>query len=152
MSADNIEIVRRWFDEVWNQRRTETIEELLAEESICYGDGTSMRGPAEFRDRQFMPLVTAFPDLQATIDGIIAQGDEVAVRWSGTGHHTGDGLGFAPTGEKVSFQGMSWIVARDGKLHEGWQRSNIRDVLTELAMRAQGHQSPPSPLLAVAPF
>lgn len=152
MSDENIAIVRRWFEEVWNQRRTETIDELMAADSICYGDGTSIRGPGGFREQQFMPLITAFPDIKSQIDGIIAQGDEVAVRWSGTGHHTGDGLGFAPTGEEVTFRGMSWIVVRKGKLHEGWQQSNIREVLTQLALRAQGSRPPDAPLLAVTPF
>lgn len=150
MSQANIETVRRWFEEVWNQRRGETIDELLGEESICHGDGSSLRGPTQFRQQQFEPLINAFPDLHSSIDGIIGQGDEVVVRWSGTGHHTGAGLGIPPTGEQIHLRGMTWITVREGKLAEGFQYSNIRDVIKGLSEAANGTPRPPT--LTSAPF
>ena len=38
MSTDtNVAVMRRWFDEVWNQGRVETIHELLADDFTGYG-------------------------------------------------------------------------------------------------------------------
>src|SRR5688572_33326119 len=34
MSAENKAAVRRWFDEVWNQGRSDAIDELISERSI----------------------------------------------------------------------------------------------------------------------
>jgi predicted ester cyclase len=42
----------------------------------------------------FLP---AFPDLRIAVEGTVAEGDEVVVRWSATGTHLGDGLGFPAT-------------------------------------------------------
>jgi hypothetical protein len=39
VSTDNVAVVRRWFDEVWNQRRPETIDELMAADAFCWGGG-----------------------------------------------------------------------------------------------------------------
>lgn len=150
MSDVNIAIVHRWFDEVWNQRRAETIDELLSEESTCHGDGVSLRGPQQFRQQQFEPLIQAFPDLQSTIDAIICQGDEVAVRWSGWGHHSGPGLGIPPTGELIELRGMTWITIRNGQLVEGWQRSNIREEIERLGRQADTNV--PASRAAAAPF
>lgn len=136
MSQDNIAIARRWFEDVWNQRNEPAIDELVTSESVCFADEGPIRGPAEFRARQYHPFLAAFPDLHITLDGIVAEGDQVVVRWTASGTHTGDGLGFGATGRKAVFQGMSWIKICDGKLTEGWQNSNIPAVLHGLRAAA----------------
>ncbi len=40
MSAkENVQLMHRWFDEVWNQGKAETVHELLAEDAIGMGQG-----------------------------------------------------------------------------------------------------------------
>ncbi|MEA2206686.1 MAG: hypothetical protein QOE77_3462 [Blastocatellia bacterium] len=71
MTVDNKTLIQRWFEEVWNQGRVETIEELLAEECVIHGladaSGKELRGPAEFRafHAQFRE---AFPEMTVTVD------------------------------------------------------------------------------------
>ncbi|MDB5392342.1 MAG: SnoaL-like polyketide cyclase [Planctomycetaceae bacterium] len=136
MSTANIQLVQRWFEEVWNQRRAETIDELLTADSVCYADDGPLRGPEEFRSRQHTPFISAFPDLRVEIEATISQGDQVVVRWNATAQHAGNGLGIPATLEKVTFRGVTWILVCDGKLAEGWQYSNIPEVLRELATKA----------------
>ena len=133
MVNDNIALVRRWFEEAWNQRSEKVIDELMTPESICYADDGPMKGPAEFRARQYLPFLAAFPDLRVVVEDIIGQEDQVVVRWSATGTHSGDGLGLPPTHRPVTFRGLSWIRVRNGKFHEGWQSSNIPEQLLSLA-------------------
>lgn len=133
MSAENAALVRRWFDEVWNDRKDSLIDDLIDDESVCIVDDGPMRGAAEFRQRQYAPFLAAFPDLKVEVEAVLADRDEVAVRWSATGTHTGDGLGFPATNRRAAFRGMSWIHVRDGRLREGWQSSNIAEVVRGLA-------------------
>ncbi len=133
MSNDNCSIVLRWFEEVWNQRRPETIAELMTDESICYTDQGPLVGSEGFKQIQYEPLLSAFPDIRVEVDGMISDGDEVVVRWTATGTHTGGGLPIPPTMKPATFTGISWIRIRDGKLQEGWQSSNIVDVIRRLA-------------------
>jgi len=133
MSQENVALVRRWFEEVWNHRREQTIDELITAESVCHADDGPMRGPDEFRERQYAPFIAAFPDLRVNVEAIIADGDDVVVRWNATGLHSGDGLGCPATNRNVCFRGLTWIQVRDGKLVEGWQSSNIPEVVRELA-------------------
>jgi steroid delta-isomerase-like uncharacterized protein len=133
MSTENRNLVLRWFEEVWNQRRSKTVDELLNEESVCYMNQATVRGSEDFRKLMYQPLLNAFPDLHVQVDGIIDNEHEVVVRWSATGTHTGDGLPTPPTMKAVSFSGMSWICVQDGKLKEGWQSSNIADVIGKLS-------------------
>lgn len=136
MSNVNVAVVRRWFEEVWNQRRAEAITELLGDESVCHGDEGPIRGAEEFTQRLYNPFVAAFPDLRINLDGEVEQGDQVVVRWTAVGTHSGDGLGFPPTGQPVTFQGITWVQVRDGKLHLGWQHTNIPEVIRQLEQGA----------------
>jgi len=122
MSEENQAVVRRWFEEVWNQGREESIDELFPAGSVAHGLGDSeqdVRGPGEFKF--FVANIRgAIPDTHITIDDMFSTADRVAVRVTLQGTHTGDGLGVPPTGSKVRIQGM--IIARmaHGRIVEGW--------------------------------
>jgi steroid delta-isomerase-like uncharacterized protein len=132
MSVNNREMAMRWFEEVWNGRRGEMIDEVLTEDSVCFTDQGPVRGKDDFRQQMYLPLLQAFPDLHVQVEGIVASDDEVVVRWTATGTHTGDGLPIAPTNKAAAFSGISWIRVRDGRFQEGWQSSNIADVIRSL--------------------
>lgn len=132
MTQDIVALARRWFEEVWNERREATIEELLSPDSVCHSDHGPVIGHTEFREQMYAPLLAAFPDVNVTIEDILGVGDQAVVRWTATGTHTGAGLGIAPSGHSVVFQGITWIRARDGKLREGWQSSNIVNAIRTL--------------------
>jgi len=132
MALDLRAVALRWFEEVWNQRNEAVIDELMSPDGVCYLDDGPLHGPDEFRTRQYEPFTKAFSSLNVTVEGTVCEGDEVVVRWSATGVHTGEGLGFKATNTPVTFRGTTWIRVKDGKLHEGWQTSNIPEVLRQL--------------------
>jgi steroid delta-isomerase-like uncharacterized protein len=134
MSSTNATLARRWFEEVWTQRRAETVRELLTEESECRSEAGVLRGPDAFLSKMHAPFLGAFPDLTLTVEDTVAEGDRVVVRWLATGTHTGDGLGVAPSGRRVTFRGMTWIRFRDGKMLEGldcWNQTGLMKSLQE---------------------
>lgn len=133
MSHEKIDLVRKWFDGVWNARREGLIDELITSDSVCHTDHESLRGPVEFKERQYWPFLAAFPDLRVGVEAIIADGDHVVVRWTAEGTHSGESMGLRPTQEAVKLRGITWIEVRDNKLMEGWQSSNIPEVLRALA-------------------
>jgi predicted ester cyclase len=137
MASACTEVVQRWFDEVWNQRRAATITELTTPESRMLNESGESWGVDQFRTQMFEPFVAAFPDVRVEVLGIISQGDEVAVRWEAIGTHCGPELGCAPTQEAARFRGISWMVVRDGKLVDGWQCSNLTEVVRRLHEKAR---------------
>jgi steroid delta-isomerase-like uncharacterized protein len=124
MNNPNIESSRRWFEEVWNQRRSATIDEMLTPESLGHLESGDVRGAEAFKPIH-ADFLAAFPDLHVSVEAVIADGDDVVVRWRATGTHAGDGLGFKATQEAVVLRGMSWHRYRDGKLIEGWDAWNL---------------------------
>jgi steroid delta-isomerase-like uncharacterized protein len=136
MSQENDALMRRWFEEVWNRRRAEVIEEYVTPESVCHADDGPIRGPDEFRERMHAPMLAAFPDLRVEVVRLVAQDNEVVIRWVATGTHAGEGLGFRATHEKVTIRGITWVCIREGKMMEGWQHSNLPEVLLGLSKAA----------------
>lgn len=124
--ADDIKgLVRRWFQEVWSEGRVASIDALMDPGCIVHGLGNVMRGPAEFKPFH-SAYRSAFPDVKIAIDHMVAEGNTVAARWSGTATHSGDGLGMPATGRQVRLSGMTFARVENGKLVEGW---NIFDQL-----------------------
>ncbi len=98
----NAALARRWFDEVWNQRRDDTVCELLHPEGVGHLEGLVARGVDKFLEARAY-ITGAFPDLTLTVDALIAKDDNVVVRWSLDGTHRGDSLGIPPTGRPSAF-------------------------------------------------
>jgi predicted ester cyclase len=132
LSEENKALLRRWFDEAWNARRADVIDEMFSLETAAHGLGSSpLLGPEGFKPFHEM-FLGAFPDLRVTVEEVIAEGDLTAARLSVTGTHEGDHLGVAPTGRRVSFTGMTFTRWRDGKIVEGWNNVDIPGLMKQI--------------------
>ena len=135
MSNEAAIIARRWFEEVWNARRDEAIDELMERGAVGHMEGGDVHGPDEFRSGRAV-FLAALPDMQITIEDIVSEGDQAVVRWRVRGTHTGELFGVAPTQRRVEVRGTSWFRIRQGKLTEGWDTWNLGGLLDSL--RSEG--------------
>ena len=133
MSQANKDLVRRWFEEVWNKGRTSAIDELFAANGVFHGLGEEMRGPDAFKPF-YVAYRGAFPDVNVRIDDIIAEGDVVALRWTCTATHRGGTLGFAATERRIEFTGMGFARIANGKLVEGWNNFDRLGMFEQLGI------------------
>jgi steroid delta-isomerase-like uncharacterized protein len=132
------EIVERWFEEVWNQGNTATIEELFAADGVVHGlapQGAVVRGPEGFKVF-FENMRGAFPDIHVKIEDTVVEGDKVVGRWSARMTHTGQGLGFPPTGRVVQITGISFCRVRDGQIIESWDNWDALGMMEQLGVTA----------------
>ena len=116
------QLVRRWFDEVWNKHDASAIDRMFAKDRVSHGlpiDGKDLVGAERYRAFH-QSFVNAFPDIQIVIDDLIEEDDRVAARWHCTGTLTGDGLGMPPNGKRMSVSGMSIIRVENGYVIEAW--------------------------------
>jgi steroid delta-isomerase-like uncharacterized protein len=126
----NKEIIRRFYEEVFNQRNVDAIDELVHPE-FFNNDPT----PATSRDipsmKQFIKTITqAFPNHHHAIEDLIAEGDKVVMRCTLTATHQGLFPGFLempPTGKSICQRQIHILRIQDGKVAEHWV---IRDDLT----------------------
>jgi steroid delta-isomerase-like uncharacterized protein len=64
--------------------------------------------------------LAAFPDLNFTLEDMVAEGDKVVAHWTLRGTHQGASLGMPPTGKHITLPGISILRLDDGKAVETW--------------------------------
>ena len=114
-------ILRRWFEEVWNNGNEAAVDELFAPNGIAHGLGEEapVSGPAAFKI--FAGNIrSALPDLHIEVEDIFESGDKAVARVRLTGTHLGEGLGVPPSGKKVSIQAIAIVRVDNGQIVEGW--------------------------------
>jgi steroid delta-isomerase-like uncharacterized protein len=134
MSDANKELVRNWFERVWNQQSTAAIDEMYVSDGRAHGfpqADSVLVGPDEFKTihRNFCE---SFPDIHVTVEDVIAEGDKVAARWSGTMTHLGDSLGIKATNRKVTLTGATIVIIKDGMISEGWNFMDMGGLVAKL--------------------
>ena len=108
MSADNKAIVRRLYEEVWNKRRLELVDEIISPSHALHDPNLSGSavGPEAYK-RQVTRFITAFPDLRFTVEDIVGEKEKLAVAWTISGTHKSEFMGIPATNKKVSVDGIT---------------------------------------------
>jgi ketosteroid isomerase-like protein len=131
MSETNKALARRWFEEVWNQRKVPTIDELYHPDGQSKGlpdPDSVIRGPEAFKQVHRNHL-SSFPDQHISLEELVAEGDWVAVRWIAS-------LGHSPEGKDLSMNGSSFIRFQQGKIIEGWNQMDFTKVRLQMEDKA----------------
>lgn len=140
----NKAVVRRNFEESWNQANLAVVDELFAPDFMGYFaiHPEPLAGPAAYK--QFMSgYFVAFPDAHFEIEDIVAEGDKVAAYWTVRGTHQGDLAGIPPTGKPITVTGM-WIHRiAGGKIAEQWGIFDTLGLMQQLGVvPPPGHAEP----------
>ncbi len=129
------EVGQLWFEKVWNGRDPAAAHELMAPEATGYLEaGQQIIGPEQFLEFQ-RNFLAAVPDIHIRIVECLADETNTCVHWRAAGTHTGDGLGFQPTGARVDFNGITWFRVRDGRIVDGRDFWNIGGLMEVMAGR-----------------
>jgi steroid delta-isomerase-like uncharacterized protein len=121
MSDDNKAIVRQLYEEVWNKRRLELVDEIISPSHALHDPNLtdSAIGPEAYK-RQVTRFVTAFPDLRFNVEDMFGEKDKLAVAWTISGTHKGEFMGIAPTNKKVSVDGITLNHIVNGKIMDSY--------------------------------
>src|SRR5712692_6841648 len=126
MSTDqNKALIRRFYDEVWNKGNLEVADEVFAEDYVRHDlrPSSALPGPAG-QKKVAADFRGAFPDLNMSVELMLADGDLVAARWTTEGINTGAWGDVPPTGKHVRFSGVNIFRLAGGKVVEIWNHSD----------------------------
>lgn len=113
MSGQNTQQLKRWFEEVWNQGREQSIDELLDPKVVLHGlGGQDLQGPGAFKvfHRQMMEI---FSDMHVTVEHALEAGEWIA-------HHAVAHMKHNASGKHCELRGNSVARMVDGKVVETW--------------------------------
>jgi steroid delta-isomerase-like uncharacterized protein len=126
---DNKALVRSTFDD---------LDKILAAHDSYYGADWVGRFPgmppldAEGHRQYSQVMITAFPDLERTVEDLVAEGDKVVARWTARGTNTGDFNGMPATGKVATSSGITIFRIADGRIVEEWSESDMLGLMQQL--------------------
>lgn len=129
---ENKAIVRRHFEEIWNQKRFDLADELVATDYLSHLPLPGQPAGIEGFKYAVQMLLTAFPDLQHTIEDMIAEDDKVVSRLRVKGTHQAPFRGILPTGRIVTWTGIRILRLREGKICENWANWDDLELMRQL--------------------
>ncbi len=132
----NKQLVRR-YQEIYNSNDLDALSEVLADDLLTPKIMTGIPSGLEGAKAAHRIMQQGFPDFQTTIEDLIAEADQVAVRITIRGTHTGQFLNIPPTGKRVEFSGMYIVRVENGKIAEQWSEEDSVSLLAQLRVRPQ---------------
>jgi predicted ester cyclase len=108
LASKNKALMHRIYEEMWNKANPALARELFAN--------------PEGVERFVSQFLESFPNLQHTVEEMLAEGDRVAVRFSAHGIHLGPWLRFSPTGKPIQYTGVTLARIAGDKIveHQTW--------------------------------
>ena len=131
MSEQNKTLARRWFEDLISRGDLDAAEEILSAEFLDHLPREEERGIEELKD-YISVYRSAFPDIEGTVEEIVAEADKVVVRWRSRGTHQGEFMGVAPIGRDVTFTGMRLFRIAENKIAESWVNIDERGLQEQL--------------------
>ncbi len=108
--------------ELIDERNLDAAMEFYAEDYIYHGPGgLELRGRDAIRGL-WVDFLAGLPDLSATVDDLIIQGDKIVLRWTIRGTHTGELLGFPASNNAITLPITEIFRVADGQLAEAWDQ------------------------------
>jgi steroid delta-isomerase-like uncharacterized protein len=138
MSDENKAAVRRLIEDHWNGKSAAHVSELFTPDCTLHTPDGVLQG-LEGAAFLLHAYATAFPDFRMTIDDILADGNQVVVRWTFTGTHRGPLAHIPATGNRFNVAGgigIFRLVA--GKVAEGYFAWNKFELLQQLGVLPTG--------------
>ena len=133
MSAENEAVVRRFYEQMCNERKNDLAGELFTEDHIMHDPQV----PAGTGPQGMVDVVSVY---QKGVEGhwgieeVLSADDKVIVRWTGSGTHVAELNGIPPTGKKIAVDAISIHQVRDGKIAESWEVWDTLGFLQQLGV------------------
>ena len=142
-TEENKAVLRREVEELYNHTgNLDAVEELFSTEYVSHeptsGETRGVEGAKQFATT----FREAFPNLECTIEDMIAEGDKVVMRFKGSGTHEGETEAFGPpTGNQMEITGITIKRLSEGKIVEAWTTFDALGMMQQLGVIAAPQQA-----------
>jgi steroid delta-isomerase-like uncharacterized protein len=129
----NKDLVQRVVDLV-NAGELDQARELYTPDYVNHDPGAPEVADRDALMQLFAVWGAGFPDAHTTVDDMVAEGDQVAKRWTYRGTHTGEFMGIPATGKQVTMPAVTIYRVSGGKVAECWWNYDRLGALQQLGV------------------
>jgi predicted ester cyclase len=130
-TEDNKALVQRFFEEVINQRNLAALDQFVSPTAVNH---TVPAGLPQNPGQLLSLHLNAFPDMKATVEDLLTDGDKVVAMVSYRGTHQGAFRSLSPTGKPITVKGINIFRIVNGKMEEHWGLADRLNALQQLGV------------------
>jgi steroid delta-isomerase-like uncharacterized protein len=124
-ASESKAIVRRFYEELWNERQIEIADEIFAPDCVTHqlqsgSEDVGVPRNAEAIKHHVAGWLAGFEDLRFEVEEMFSEADKVFSRCVAHGNHTGTWFGIRPTGKRISIRMVVIHRIQNGKIAEDW--------------------------------
>jgi predicted ester cyclase len=131
LTDDNKALVQRFFDEVINQKNLTALDQFVAPNAVNH---TVPAGLPQAPNQFISMHLNAFPDAQATVEDLLADGDKVVARVNYRATQQGAFRSISPTSKPITVMGINIFRIENGKIVEHWGLADRINALRQLGV------------------
>jgi len=133
MPTESNKLLMGKFADFINTASEDLATRLISPNAIFHVPGQSepLRGPSGYLTTIGM-MRAGFPDIQWTLEELIAEGDKVAARFTMRGTHEGTFFGVPPSGKKIEVKAMNFYRITDGQIVEETGQPDLLGLLQQI--------------------
>jgi steroid delta-isomerase-like uncharacterized protein len=131
---ENKALIRRFYEEVFNNKNPVALDDFYAPDHLDHTLPPGLPVGPEGTRQAIAMMLEGFPDLQVTIEDMIAEGDKVVTRFTTHGTQRGQLGGIPPTGKQVAVSTIEITRIADGKIVEDWGLDDRMGMLQQLGL------------------
>ena len=134
-TEQNKALARQLVEDVLNKGNMSRADEIIAANFVEHEElPPGMPSGREAPKMMFTMLRSAFPDFKATIEHLIAEGDEVVLHMTWSGTQKGEFMGIPPTGKQVTVTAITLERVVGGKIVEHWIEFDALGMMQQLGV------------------
>ena len=125
----NKALVRRFITEVFEEGWLDAVDELCADDFIGHAWGNADK---EGLKQAMVRVAKGLTDARFTLDDMIGEGDEVAVRLTASARQVGEFMGMPASGKAYEIGEIHICRVSDGKVAEHWHQFDSAGMMKQL--------------------
>jgi predicted ester cyclase len=130
--ANNKQLVRSFMKAVFNDHRPDRAAEFFAPQAKWHGGNFGVVEGAGNIAGLLQAVLAALPDLTASEQNIVVEGDTVVVRLIVEGTHKGNLLGLPATNRRVRWDAIDMYKISNGKIVDDWASEDALKIVADI--------------------
>ena len=134
MPNKNSTLTLRWMEQVWNQGRESSIDEMLDHTAVVHGiEGIDAPGPEGFKTF-YRSFRGQFPKIHVEVEDVVSQENYETARCTVSATNI--------NGQEVKFSGMTFVQLQNGKIVEAWNSFDFMSMYQQLGFKMIAAEEP----------
>ena len=132
-SLRDADVLRRYLEAVsGDDIDLDVLDEVLADDVIHHGMPEKRQSGRVAMKAQQQSFGSTWADRKIEIEGIVAEGGNVAARLTLTARHVGEFAGIEATGNEIRVDLMAFARMEAGRISEWWEVADVVGLLEQL--------------------